>query len=36
MKTRWRAHRMRYYFLFALAVLAALIAANLLFLSRFF
>jgi len=26
---------MRYYFLFAVAVLAALVAANLLFLSRF-
>jgi hypothetical protein len=35
MKKRWRARRMKVYFIFALAVLAALILANLLFLSRF-
>ena len=36
MKRRWRTHRMKFYFFFALAALAALLFANLIFLARIF
>lgn len=32
----WRRHRMKYYFIFSVILLSALIFANLIFLRRYF
>jgi|GEM_PF-4793026 len=36
MKRKWRSTRMRFYFLFAVALLGVLAVADVLFLARFF